>query len=111
MAPAWRRGRDADLNHAGPDGRLLTSERFEYAAPGEAQLIHTPHLQNRPWYGTGLEAWAGCRSEPCRPGREAADQRAFRVRGARRGAAHPYPAPAKPPLVWHRLGGVGGMPI
>jgi len=47
-------------NHAGPDGRLLTSERFEYAAPGEASLIHTPHLQNRPWYGTGLEAWAEC---------------------------------------------------
>jgi signal transduction histidine kinase len=47
-------------NHTGPDGRLLTSERFEYAAPGEASLIHTPHLQNRPWYGTGLEAWAEC---------------------------------------------------
>jgi sensor histidine kinase regulating citrate/malate metabolism len=47
-------------NHAGPDGRLLTSECFEYAAPGEASLIHTPHLQNRPWYGTGLEAWAEC---------------------------------------------------
>jgi signal transduction histidine kinase len=75
-APDWRRvadevlsriGRAAEIsrasvfeNHAGPDGRLLSSERFQYAAPGQTLAVNTPKLRNLPWYGTGLDAWAEC---------------------------------------------------
>ncbi|MBI5385422.1 MAG: HAMP domain-containing protein [Verrucomicrobia bacterium] len=45
-------------NHAGPGGSLVTSQRYEYAAPGQIPLVHTSKLQNLPWYGTGFESWA-----------------------------------------------------
>ena len=43
-------------NHVGADGRLLRSQRFEYVAPSEVRM----KLQNIPWDGAGLDAWATC---------------------------------------------------
>ena len=47
-------------NHAGPDGGLVSTARFEYAAGSQWRLMDTPKLRNLPWYGTGLEGWAEC---------------------------------------------------
>ncbi len=47
-------------NHAGADARLLRSQRFEYVAPSEARLTDSSKLQNIPWDGAGLDAWATC---------------------------------------------------
>jgi diguanylate cyclase (GGDEF)-like protein/PAS domain S-box-containing protein len=38
-------------NHRGKDGRLLTSQRFEWVAEGIVPQIANPNLQNLPWDG------------------------------------------------------------
>jgi diguanylate cyclase (GGDEF)-like protein/PAS domain S-box-containing protein len=46
-------------NHRSPDGRLLTSQRFEWTAPGVTPQIDNPELQNFPWVEGGFGRWVG----------------------------------------------------
>jgi diguanylate cyclase (GGDEF)-like protein/PAS domain S-box-containing protein len=45
-------------NHTSPDGRLLTSQRFEWTAPGVSPQIDNPQLQDFPWVEGGFGRWA-----------------------------------------------------
>jgi PAS domain S-box-containing protein len=45
-------------NHRGRNGELLTSQRFEWVAPGIASDINNPKLQGFPWEAGGLGNWA-----------------------------------------------------
>jgi len=53
-------------NHVGQDGELLTSQRYEWAAPGIAAQIDSPDLQNVPWLAGGFARWVATlpRGEP-----------------------------------------------
>ena len=44
-------------NHTAPDGTLLTSQRYEWVAPGITPQIDNPELQNLPWLERGFERW------------------------------------------------------
>jgi len=44
-------------NHRGADGSLLTSQRWEWVAPGVTPEIDNPMLQDLPWEGAGLSRW------------------------------------------------------
>ena len=44
-------------NHTAPDGALLTSQRYEWAAPGQTPQIDNPDLQNFPYVANGFERW------------------------------------------------------
>lgn len=44
-------------NHRGDDGQLLTSQRFEWAAPGVASQLHNPDLQDFPLGAAGFGRW------------------------------------------------------
>ena len=44
-------------NHPGPEGDLLTSQRYEWAAPGIAPQIDNPELQNFSWKENHLQEW------------------------------------------------------
>ena len=44
-------------NHRSADGRLLTSQRFEWTAPGVTPQIDNPELQNFPWVEGGFGRW------------------------------------------------------
>ncbi len=45
-------------NDRGPDGELLASQRFEWAAPGVPPQIDNPDLQNVPFEAAGFARWA-----------------------------------------------------
>jgi signal transduction histidine kinase len=53
-------------NHTGTDGTLLTSQRYEWAAPGITPQIDNPQLQNFPWLAGGFARWVETmsRNEP-----------------------------------------------
>jgi len=44
-------------NHKADDGTLLTSQRYEWVAPGITPQIDNPELQNFPWVESGFERW------------------------------------------------------
>ena len=44
-------------NHPGPEGDLLTSQRYEWAAPGITPQIDNPELQNFSWKENNLQEW------------------------------------------------------
>lgn len=44
-------------NHQGPEGDLLTSQRYEWAAPGITPQIDNPELQNFSWVMNDLQGW------------------------------------------------------
>lgn len=44
-------------NHRAGDGTLLTSQRYEWAAPGIDPQIDNPRLQGLPFVAAGLERW------------------------------------------------------
>jgi PAS domain S-box-containing protein len=44
-------------NHAGPGGELLSSQRYEWAAPDISPQINNPELQNFSWQNHHLEPW------------------------------------------------------
>lgn len=44
-------------NHKTEDGTLLTSQRYEWVAPGIAPQIDNPDLQNFPWIEGGFGRW------------------------------------------------------
>ncbi|RME43081.1 MAG: GAF domain-containing protein, partial [Chloroflexi bacterium] len=44
-------------NHVDRDGTLLTSQRYEWAAPGIEPQIDNPDLQNFPWRAGGFGRW------------------------------------------------------
>jgi PAS domain S-box-containing protein/putative nucleotidyltransferase with HDIG domain len=44
-------------NHPGPDGALLTSQRYEWAAPGVTPQIDSPDLQGLPLQAAGFGRW------------------------------------------------------
>ncbi len=44
-------------NHQGPDGELLTSQRYEWAAPDATPQIDNPDLQNFPYIRAGFSRW------------------------------------------------------
>lgn len=44
-------------NHVGKDGTDLTSQRYEWAAPGVAAQMDNPDLQNSPWQAGGMGRW------------------------------------------------------
>ena len=44
-------------NHQGEDGSLLTSQRYEWAAPDVDSQIDNPKLQELPYVAAGLERW------------------------------------------------------
>ncbi|SMC16757.1 PAS domain S-box-containing protein [Desulfacinum hydrothermale DSM 13146] len=44
-------------NHLDEEGRFLTSQRYEWAAPGIEPQIHNPDLQNFPWHAGGFSRW------------------------------------------------------
>jgi len=44
-------------NHLAPDGELLTSQRYEWVAPGITPQIDNPELQNFPWHAGGFSRW------------------------------------------------------
>ncbi len=44
-------------SHSAPDGELLTSQRYEWAAPGVAPQTDNPELQNFSWGKNGLQEW------------------------------------------------------
>ncbi|MCS7221007.1 MAG: histidine kinase N-terminal 7TM domain-containing protein [Anaerolineae bacterium] len=44
-------------NHQGPDGELLTSQRYEWAAPNTTPQIENPDLQNFPYMRGGFARW------------------------------------------------------
>ncbi len=45
-------------NHRGANGELLTSQRYEWSAPGIAAQLDNPQLQNFPWEAGGFARWA-----------------------------------------------------
>jgi len=45
-------------NHRAPDGEVLVSQRFEWAAPCVAPQIDVPELQNVPLHAAGYTRWA-----------------------------------------------------
>lgn len=45
-------------NHTDRDGTLLTSQRFEWVAPGISPQQDNPDLQNFPWEAGGFGRWA-----------------------------------------------------
>ncbi|MCI0520210.1 MAG: diguanylate cyclase [Chloroflexi bacterium] len=45
-------------NHAAPDGTILTSQRFEWAAQGVETQLDNPDLQDLPWQASGFGRWA-----------------------------------------------------
>jgi signal transduction histidine kinase/HAMP domain-containing protein len=45
-------------NHLTPDGTLLTSQRYEWVAPGQTAQIDNPALQNFPYREGGFGRWA-----------------------------------------------------
>lgn len=53
-------------NHPGLDGTLLTSQRYEWAAPGVTPQKDNQQLQNFPWVGGGFRRWVDrmSRGEP-----------------------------------------------
>ena len=44
-------------NHKAEDGTLLTSQRYEWVAPGITPQLDNPHLQDFPWIEGGFERW------------------------------------------------------
>jgi len=46
-------------NHPGSEGDLLTSQRYEWAAPGITPQIDNPELQNFSWKKNNLQEWMG----------------------------------------------------
>lgn len=44
-------------NHFGEDGTHLTSQRFEWVAPGVKGQRNNPHLRNFPWISGGMGRW------------------------------------------------------
>jgi PAS domain S-box-containing protein len=44
-------------SRSGPDGELLMSQRYEWAAPGVAPQIDNPELQSFSWWENGLQEW------------------------------------------------------
>jgi len=44
-------------NHQGPQGELLTSQRYEWVAPGITPQINNPELQNFPLRARGFARW------------------------------------------------------
>ena len=44
-------------NHKTEDGTLLTSQRYEWVAPGITPQLDNPELQNFPWIEGGFERW------------------------------------------------------
>ncbi|MBC7228621.1 MAG: GAF domain-containing protein, partial [Thermoflexales bacterium] len=44
-------------NHTGPDGELLTSQRYEWAAPDTTPQIDNPDLQNFSYAKWGFQRW------------------------------------------------------
>ncbi len=44
-------------NHSAPDGTLLTSQRYEWVAPGQTPQIDNPALQNFPYVAEGFQRW------------------------------------------------------
>ncbi len=44
-------------NHTGPEGELLTSQRYEWAAPDATPQIDNPDLQNFPYVRVGFARW------------------------------------------------------
>jgi PAS domain S-box-containing protein len=46
-------------NHPGPEGELLTSQRYEWAAPGITPQIENPELKNFSWGENHLLDWMG----------------------------------------------------
>ncbi|MFN3761950.1 MAG: histidine kinase N-terminal 7TM domain-containing protein [Anaerolineae bacterium] len=44
-------------NHTGPEGELLTSQRYEWAAPDATPQIDNPDLQNFPYVRAGFARW------------------------------------------------------
>lgn len=44
-------------NHTGEDGSLLTSQRYEWAAPGITPQRDNPELQSFPWRAGGFARW------------------------------------------------------
>jgi len=44
-------------NHVGPDGALLTSQRYEWVAPGIAPQIDNPAMQDFPARASGFARW------------------------------------------------------
>jgi PAS domain S-box-containing protein len=44
-------------NHAGGDGELHASQRFEWTAPGVDPQIDSPELQDIPWRAAGFARW------------------------------------------------------
>ncbi len=44
-------------NHTGPEGELLTSQRYEWAAPDATPQIDNPDLQNFPYVRSGFARW------------------------------------------------------
>ena len=45
-------------NHTAPDGTLLTSQRSEWAAPGQVSQLDDPAFQNVPYIAAGWGRWA-----------------------------------------------------
>jgi two-component system, cell cycle sensor histidine kinase and response regulator CckA len=45
-------------NHVGASGELLTSQRYEWVAPGVAPQLSNPELQGFSYRATGFERWA-----------------------------------------------------
>jgi PAS domain S-box-containing protein len=52
-------------NHLGPEGEVLSSQRYEWVAPGITPQINNPDLQNFSWKGNQVEAWC----EEIQPGK------------------------------------------
>jgi len=44
-------------NHTDPEGDLVASQRYEWAAPGITPQIHNPELQNFSWKRNHLQKW------------------------------------------------------
>ncbi len=44
-------------NHTAPDGTLLTSQRYEWTAPGITPQLDNPDLQDVPWLEAGFGRW------------------------------------------------------
>ncbi len=44
-------------NHAQPDGIRVTSQRYEWVAPGIVSQHNNPELQQLPWLAAGFERW------------------------------------------------------
>lgn len=50
-------------NHMGKEGVLLTSQRYEWAAPGITPQIDNPELQSFPWEARGFGRWVELMSQ------------------------------------------------